>query len=326
MPGRLSPEEIRIYTSDMQTGDVMTLGYRSTGSVLVPEGSFVTTIENETEGTLTSTELLLHVYTYPQSLSWRDMVLIILMVAVQIVSFVLFIITLLSMWIRHRYQRDRGYIPKDLRFRPLPIICFFLIQQVFLAREFYTALYELDPKDVISFKVVIGALILIIAFYGYRRKKDLFHRLIILAVFLLTCADIMMTFSITAGALLYIASYILLCVNFAREDKPGVFRILVWILLSAAGIFFLMRIDGDFGYLRYLAILYIVAGAALVVTAFTHSARTSRGSILLVLAGILIVLNTAASTGSGFSLPKIMPEYNSDPAEVYEETERTTDA
>ena len=345
--GRHSPEETTMYTGNMKAGEVMNIGYLSSGIVIPPEGSSMAYAQYQTEKTLTSKELL-RVYSYSDNMYWRDLVLLILIAAILLITTVLFVITLVSMWIRHRHKRRRGYIPKDLRFRPLPIICFFLIQLVFLAREFYTALYELDPRDVISFKVVIGALILVIAFYGYRRKKDLFHRLIILAVFLLTCADIMMTFSITAGALLYIASYILLCVNFAREDKPGVFRILVWILLSAAGIFFLMRIDGDFGYLRYLAILYIVAGAALVVTAFTHSARTSRGSILLVLAGILIVLNTArgnnfvfhfvsaglhyfavcvlASTGSGFSLPKIMPEYNSDPAEVYEETERTTDA
>ena len=333
--GRHAPEEIRIYTSDMQTGDVMTLGYRSTGSVLVPEGSFVTTIENETEGTLTSTELLLHVYTYPQSLSWRDMVLIILMVAVQIVSFVLFIITLLSMWIRHRYQRDRGYIPKDLRFRPLPIVCFFLIQQVFLTKEFFTALYELHPEVIIGFKSVIGVLTLVIAFYGYRRRKDRFHLMILFAVFLLAGADIMMTTSIAAGALLYIGAYLMLCVNYIREDRPGILRILIWIALSAAGICFVMRLKGDFGYLRYIAILYVITGVALVVTSFTLSARTSRGSFLLFVAGILIVLNTAkvnsfvfhfvsaslhyiavcilASTGNGFSLPRFLQDFAADP-------------
>ena len=161
--------------------------------------------------------------------------------------------------------------------------------------------------------------------------------MIIYAAALLTGADVMMTTSITVGAVLYIAAYILLCVNYAREDRPGIFRILIWIALSAAAIYFLSKVEGDYGYLFYLAALYIISGTALVVTSFTHSARISRGSFLLFTAGILIVLNTAwgnnfflhfgsaalhyiamcivASAGSGFTLPTLVPEYASGPEE-----------
>ena len=267
-------------------------------------------------------------------MTWRDLVLFFLMAAVLLVTSVLFIISLVSMWIRHRYKRKHGFIPKDMRFRPLPIICFFLIQQVFLTKEFITALYKPSSGTIINYKFVIGVLVLIIAVYGYRRRKNRFHRTIIFAVVLLSGADIMMTTSIAAGAVLYIAAYILLCANYAREDRPGILRILIWIALSAAAICYLMRIDGDFGYLRYLAVLYMITGTALVVTSFTHSARISRGSFLLFTAGILIVLNTAwgnnfflhfgsaalhyiamcivASAGSGFTLPTMVPEYVSE--------------
>ena len=283
------------------------------------------------EKELTGSELLLNAFSYPDNVTWRDLVLFFLMTAVLLVTAVLFIISLVSMWIRHRYKRKRGFIPKDMRFRPLPIICFFLIQELFLAKEFITALYKPSPGTINQFKFVIGVLILIIALYGYRRRKNRFHKMIIFAVVLLSGADIMMTTSIAAGAVLYIAAYILLCVNYAWEDRPGIFRILIWIALSAAAIRFLMKIEGDFGYLWYLAVLYIITGTALVVTSFTHSARISRGSFLLFVAGILIVLNTAwgnnfflhfgsaalhyiamcivAGAGSGFTLPTIVPEY-----------------
>ncbi len=328
--GRHSPEDTRTYTAQMHAGDVMKIDFTSSGSSLVPDSSFEVSAKNETEKTAASFELLVRAYESPYGLSWRDLTLFILMAGVLAVTSVLFVITLLSMWLRHRYKKERGYISKAIRFRPLPIICFFLIQQVFLFKEFFTALFDRYPGTISLCKAAIGLLILIIAFYGYRRKKDRFHLLIIFAVLLLTGADLVMTVSITAGALLYIGAYVLLCYDFIDEDKPGIFRILIWIALSATGTYLIMRQQGDFGLLRYLAVLYVIAGAALVVSAFIHSSRTSLGSILLVTAGILIVVNTTrgnsfllhfissglhymavcmmASTGSGYMMPKVLQE------------------
>ena len=332
--GRQAPEETVKYSGDMKNGDVMTITYSAGDRVFSQDGFMVSFTDYQQEKELTGSELLLNAFSYPDNVTWRDLVLFFLMAAVLLVTSVLFIISLVSMWIRHRYKRKHGFIPKDMRFRPLPIICFFLIQQVFLTKEFITALYKPSSGTIINYKFVIGVLVLIIAVYGYRRRKNRFHRTIIFAVVLLSGADIMMTTSIAAGAVLYIAAYILLCANYAREDRPGILRILIWIALSAAAICYLMRIDGDFGYLRYLAVLYMITGTALVVTSFTHSARISRGSFLLFTAGILIVLNTAwgnnfflhfgsaalhyiamcivASAGSGFTLPTMVPEYVSE--------------
>ena len=333
--GRHAPKETLTYTSDMKTGEVMEFGYLASGEVLAPQESSMTSMQYQAEKTLASTNLLYQVYSYQDSFTWRDLVLILLVAGILVVATVIFLITLLSMWIRHHYKRSRGYIPQNVHFRPLPIICFFLIQQVFLIKEFYTALYAPSAAGINGFKLVIGVLILIIAIYGYRRRKNRFHQLIIYSVLVLTAADIMMTTSVIAGGLLYIAAYILLCVNFAMEDKPGIIRILLWAALSAAIIYFMRGTWNDSGYLWILEILYILAGVALVTTAFTHSARVSYGSFLLFVAGILIVLNTArgnsflfhfiaavlhyiavctlASAGSGFRLPKIVPEYTPEP-------------
>ena len=327
--GRHSPKETMTYTKLMKKGEVMEIGYMLPFGVSVPEDTNITYTDYQMGSDLND-ELMRNVYSYQEGMSWRDMVLSLLIAAILSVTSVLFVVTLLLMWLRHRNYRKRGLIAQDVRFRPLPIVCFFLIQQIFLTKEFYTALYSLRPNVVNLFKIVIGLLILVIAFYGYRRKRDRFHKLILFSVILLTGADIMMTTSIEAGAVLYIAGYVLLCVNFIKENKPGAVQILIWIALSAAGTYFIMRIPGEFGHLRFLAVLYVIAGAALIVAAFTHSVRTSQGSFLLVAAGILIVLDTArgssfafhlfsaalhyialsmlASTGSGVTLQGVMQE------------------
>ena len=333
--GRQAPEETMMYTSGMKTGEVMDIGYLASGGVIAPEGSLMTSMQYEGEKTLASNTLLQHVYSIQESITWRDLVLSLLIIVILLISAGIFIITLLSMWIRHHYKRRCGTLPQNLHFRPLPIICFFLIQQVFLVKEFYTALYTPSASAVNIFKLIIGFLILVISYHSYRRRKNRFHLLLIPAVFLLTCADLLMTASIAAGAMLYIAAYLLLCVNFAWEDRPGAFRIVLWGVLSAAVVFIMRITKTNAGNLWVLEIFYLLAGTALVVTGFTHSARISRGSFLLFAAGILMILNMVqggrflihlvsatlhyaavcmlASTGSGFTIPRIASEYAPEP-------------
>ena len=345
--GRQAPEQTLKYTSDMKTGEVMNIVYEGSGGTAAPEGSLEASSQLHTEKTLTGVDLLREVYSYPDAISWRDLVILVLMTGVLLITTVLFIITLLSMWVRHRYKRDRGYIAKDVRFRPLPIICAFLILQIFLAKEFFTGLYHPYPEVVSLFKGIIGLLALVIAFYGYRRAGNHFHLMIIIAVLLLTGSDIMMTTNITAGTVLQSAAFVLLCVNFIRVDRPGWIRILIWIVISAGVICLMAKLTGQSGYQWYLEIAYIVSGAALVVSAFTYSTRSSQGSMLLFVSGILMILNTVsgnniwvnfasaalyyiavctlASTGSGYIIPRIASEYESHTEKDPSATEQTQD-
>ena len=330
-----APEDARKYTCEMKTGDVLNIAFREAGGIAAPEGSLETSSQFNVEKTVTGVDILDDVYDYPDAISWRDLTILVLMAGVLLITTVLFVISLLLMWERHRYKRDRGYIPADMRFRPLPINCVFLVMQLFLAREFVTALYHPHPAVINIFKGVIGLLTLVIAYYGYRRVSDLFHLIIIFAVLLLSGADIMMTTNLTAGTVLQIIAFVLLCADFIRVDRPGLFRIFIWILLSAGLIYLTIKVTGHSGSQRNLEIAYIVSGTALMVSAFTYSARSSHGSILLFASGILTILNTAlggniwvsfasaavyyiavciiASIGSGFIIPRIAPEYKPQP-------------
>ncbi|MCR5448736.1 MAG: hypothetical protein K6F23_05005 [Solobacterium sp.] len=332
--GRHAPEQVAKNTYDAKTGDAMELVLTENGRTEYPGGFYTVSIEYETENAQSGSRIMDYIYR-KTDVNWRDLVLAIIILVLVLIAVVTFIITLLMMWIRHRHRRKRGFIPPDAKFRPLPIICTFLIQMIFIVKEFYSALYEVDPNEINLYKAIMGFLLLIIAFYGYRRKKDRFHLLIMPAVVLLTASDLAMTVSIPVGALLYMSAYILLCYNYIKEDTPGRSQILLFLLMSAASIWFIMKVKGDFGYLRYLAILYMLSGSALVATSFTRSSRTSRGSLLLFVSGILLIVNTArgttfishliasglyyvaavtlAGTGSGFGRPRMIPEYLPEP-------------
>lgn len=330
-----APEDARKYTCEMKKGDVLNIAYREAGGIAAPEGSLEASSQFNIEKTVAGVDILDDVYDYPDAISWRDLTILVLMAGVLLITTVLFVISLLLMWVRHRYKRERGYISADMRFRPLPINCVFLVMQLFLAREFVAALYHPNPAVINIFKGVIGLLTLVIAYYGYRRVSTLFHLIIIFAVILLSGADIMMTTNVAAGTVLQIAVFVMLCVNFIRVDRPGLFRTLIWILLSAGLIYLTIKVTGHSGSQRNLEIAYIVSGTALMVSAFTYSARSSHGSILLFASGILMILNTAlggniwvsfasaavyyiavciiASIGSGFIIPRIASEYKPQP-------------
>ncbi|MBR2844145.1 MAG: hypothetical protein IKF00_02925 [Solobacterium sp.] len=329
--GHHAPDQVEKTDYDAKTGDVMELVLTDSGKTEYPGGFTSVAIEYETAETAqTGSRMLKYIYRN-MDISWRDLVLTFIEFALITIAILTFNVTLVFMWLRHRHKRKRGFIPKDVKFRPLPIVCTFLIQLIFIIKEFYAALYPAEPDEINLYKAIMGFLLLIIAFYGYRRRKDRFHLLIMAAVLLLTASDFGMTVSITAGALLYIAAYILLCYNYVKEDPPGKSQIALFLVMSAASIWFINNLDGDFGHLRYIAILYVISGSALVATSFTRSSRTSRGSLMLFAAGILLILNTVtrttfishliasgmyyigvmtlAGTGSGFARPRVIPEY-----------------
>ncbi len=262
-------------------------------------------------------------------LSWKHIVTIVSAIPVIIVGFLLFLVVTLIAWMRHARMRRKGYIPKTMKFRPLPIFCTLLIFQNYLIEEILVLLGMDSPSDLMRFKAIIGVISLIIAFYGYRRKKDLFHGLLMVAVVLLTAADVVITSRMMVGAILHILAYVFLCVIFIREERPDIRQIISFVFMAGIGIFFILRVPGSYGLLRILAVVYIVASCLMVVSAFPLSRRYFRGAVLLFISGILLINNqingqtflshflslgmyylavvTLASSGSGIARPKMVP-------------------
>ena len=263
-------------------------------------------------------------------LSWKDMIMLMAIVVAVGSSTIFFLVTLLVKYLRHVHRRKKGLIPKDMKFRPLPIFNFFLISQLIIIKELERVLYDMPKTSMAKYKLIIGILILIIAFYGYRRKKDRFHLLIMLSVIMLTAADIAITFSVTWGAILFILSYLLLTYNYIKEDTPDNLQNLAWVLLSTLGTFLVMSAPGTFGHLRVLAVLYVIASSALVCSSYVFPGRTFRGSALLLISGIFVIIGkvfgdlfiphilgvityymaviTLASSGSGYVKQKHVQE------------------
>ena len=270
------------------------------------------------------------VYKNNEYLSWRDSIMTFYVLLLVTVCFFFFLVSLLFKWLRHRHRRKKGLIPKNMRFRPLPIVCFFLIQQTLMIKELASILYNLSPDSTKIFKLIIGILLLLIAFYGYRRKRNTFHLLILVSILFLTVGDLLVTDSLILGGIFFIAAEALLTINFIREDRPDFLQILGWLISATIGIVLVLKAPGNFGVERYLTILYVIFSTGLVASSYFFPGRTFRGSLLLFVAGALSILGavvelpfavrigatlsyyiaviTLASAGSGFIQPRTVPE------------------
>ncbi len=295
--GRQAPAQATIHYFEAKEGDTIAADFYHTGiSEYSVEDSYSETAEFDSEEYLDTNRFIAFERSNIANLTWRDLILVIYIILLILVITVAMVFSILINWMRHRRLRNKGYIPKNVKFRPLPIICMFLILEFYLTGEVYKLLYSAPSNGVSYSKVMITILTVIIAFYGYRRRKDRFHLLIMLSVFLLGAADVLMNVSIRLGACLHIGAYTFLAYNFIREEKPDASQYFAWLIMAALGILFVMTRDGTFGILRVLAVLYVLSSTAMTVAAFPISPRTFRGATLLLLSGFLLIINQVYGT------------------------------
>ena len=301
--GRQTPQEMTTNYFEMKAGESYHMTYEANGDTTSSiEESYSTTGKFDSAEYFNSDRLNSFANSNFEKVSWRDLVLTVFIIIFLAALLVVFIFSLLISWLRFRHIRKRGFVPAEAKFRPLPIVCTFLIVETFFIEEFRAIPYPGQSTINTGAKVLIGVLTLIIAFYGWRRKKDRFHLLLMIEVLILAAADVLMPYSLLFGGVMHIASYLFLTYVFIREDVPGRMQIIIWILISLLGTVYLLRIPGEFGIFRPLAILYVLSSSAMVVSAFHLSSRTFRGSVLLFISGLLLIYNQANGTGGVFHM------------------------
>ena len=329
--GKPAPSTTTVSYYTMKNGEAVDIILNASGGLkYVDNPDNVETQAFNPTSYLSNSQFANFIYKRSISMSWKEWIMFISVSTVITASSLLFFITMLIKYLRHVHRRRKGLISKDTKFRPLPIFNFFLISTLIVVKELSRLLYGLNEESMGKYKLLIGLLILVIAFYGYRRKKDRFHLLIIAAVAVLTVADVVITFSTIWGAILFILAYLLLTYNYVTEDSPDRVQIIVWLVLSAIGTYLVLSVPGDYGYMRLLAIAYIISAFALVCSSYVFPGRTFMGSLMLVLSGVLVIINyiigdnfithilsvityynavmSLAGSGSGYVKPKLVPE------------------
>lgn len=228
--------------------------------------------------------------------SWRQMAL--MAIGIGLLAIAVFCFQFVYLIGRFRFARKmkKGYLSKDSKFNAWPLLSDTAIFLLFLFREFYGVLFPENEVLSLAFKAAIGIITILIAYISYRRRKNDLSLFILIATGVFLAADLLTTSHLAIGGMLHIVAYGLLCYAFIKEEKPDKKQIGLWIFMSLASVFVLSFIKGEYGTLRLMAILYLTAAFAMVITSFPMPRRVFTGSILLFVSGILLIYNQIHGT------------------------------
>jgi hypothetical protein len=230
------------------------------------------------------------------TVSWRDAILWAIGIATSIISLFIFQIVFVVGKLRHNRRIRLGWIPKGTKYRALPQLCVTVIFILYVLMLFDYSLFP-DNKNVITvLKAEIAVLSSLIALIGFLKRRNMLSGFITIGVALLGIADAITANSILAGSLLHIAAYITLTYAYIKEEMPGFRRITTWVIMTGIGVAALMSVDGSYGFLRVIAIVYLAASAAMVISSLVLPRRVFYGSIFLFFAGMLLMYNQINGT------------------------------
>ena len=290
--GRQSSSKTVQYSFDIRKGDNLAITYTTDGKTFYSK--------NETEKqdqvymeemNLDQSAAIRFVRRTMKNMSWRDVVIMILSIVIVFVCLIIFQLLYIVGKIRFRHRVKKGWVPKGTKYRFFPFLCVCNIFLLFLIMQFASALFPEYPILISTFKAVIGAVSILLAVHGLLRRKDRLTGLILVSMIIFTTADILINESIYIGPLLHIAAYLVLTYAFIRQERPGKRQIFLFIVLCAAAIFNLSQVSGDYGWLRIIAMIYVITASAMVTASLTMPRRTFAGTGLLYLSGVLLILN-----------------------------------
>ena len=261
---------------------------------------------------------------------WKNSVIIGLAIVFSVIALLSLQLTYMIGRLRFNRRVKKGWVSSDIKYRPYPFMCVFGMFLLFIIMEFSRALFPDNKNMIVLFKMGISVLSILIALMGYRNRKNNLTRYILITVICLGISDVFMSLSTLIGGCLHIVSYAILTYAFIKEDDPERNQIIIWIVASVCATIGIMSINGQFGFLRFIAIIYVCTAILMVTTSFTMPKRIFVGSVLLFVSGILVIRNevygmtfishiislgiyycaiaTLASAGNRIKLPKLVPE------------------
>ncbi|MBR4164418.1 MAG: hypothetical protein IKR11_12915, partial [Solobacterium sp.] len=273
--------------------------------------------------------------------SWRELTLIFLFIPMVIIALIMFQLTFVVGRIRFSLVVRKGWLPKGTKYRAFPYLCFSAVIMFFVNMELYRALFPEQINGILAYKRIIAIILSAMALYGIIKQKGLLTFMIFMGVILLCSADLVTSQSMVVGPVLHIISCLVLGGAFFMEEKASRRQIILWIVLSLIGIFMLSGIKGDYGILKVIAMIYVVAGLMMVCASINMPRRTFTGALLLFVSGILLMRNeidgttflshivslgifyigvaSVAGTGTQTRLPRLVPYVEPEKPEEKEE-------
>ncbi len=222
---------------------------------------------------------------------WRDTVIYIISGILIAAALLFFLLSYSIGKTRFRRRMKMGWIPEGTKYRMFPIFCIHLIFMLLIMMQVFHVLIPDDLQLQFRYKLAIGIISVLVAGLGFLQRRSFLSGFILIALVILTTADIITTDHLMIGSIMHITAYLVLSFAFMKEDPPELKQFAIWIILSVAGILWLSLISGEYGLLRLFAMIYLCTALLMITMSFGMPRRVFIGTLNLFLAGISLMYN-----------------------------------
>ena len=225
-------------------------------------------------------------------LDWQQLVIIAFTLPLLLITLIsLFITTQLGRQ-RLRIKKREGVVNEAVKYDSRPAWCLHAILLLFLLQEL---LYWLMPNYMIQrsiLKLIIGALLIYLAYRGYKRQPTPLSRIIVLSLFIFTLADIVINYSFGGAMLIYAVAEGFLTYHFFKYEKPVTWQYILWIAGCVLGIVIIATNRNLARKAAIEMIIYVIVLMAFLASSVTMPKKIRFGAVLLVVSNIMVFINT----------------------------------
>ena len=228
------------------------------------------------------------------NLSWRQIIILAYCLLIFVILLLIYGITVGIQKHRFKGKVKEGSLPATAKFNKRNYVLLFIATFLFCFQEL---LYWLMPEFMTSrsaLKLAIGVILLYIGYQGYRKQPSALSKFIIISMILFTAADIAINYSFIVGIIIYGVGEGALSYQFIKYDKPEKWQIIMWVLLSVVA-FLVVYLTKNMSFnMRVYIFLYSLILGGMLITSFTMPKKIRFGSIILLVANVLLFTNEIA--------------------------------
>ena len=224
------------------------------------------------------------------NLDWRQIILIAYTIPIIVLCLLVFVIIWAVGAHRLRRKKRMGEVELTAKYRRYPAAFVAVSLGLFLVQEL---LYWLMPQYMVYrsvLKGVIGLLLCLMAYLGYRRKNSRlsFHTVIALAISV--AADILINYSFSGGMLLFAIAEGVLVYNYFRHESPEKWQYVLWITGIICSWLIISNSGLNDEMVRQMT-AYIVILSALGVLSLNMPKKMRAGALLLIMSNVFLFIN-----------------------------------
>ena len=230
------------------------------------------------------------------NLSWKQMIVLTYTLPIIIATLLAYLMAwaLGSLSTRRKIRLER--LAPDTKYEKLTAFSLITCTSLYLVQELYYWMIPEEKGVRTIMKAVIGILMLVVAYTGYKKRKTELSLFITIAIGVMMVADLTINYSFRLGTIIYAIAAIILCVGCYRFNKPENWQYALWFVLATIAIAAVSHYFGAaLGNFALAVYIYVLVLTALLLLSLQQPRRIRTGIMLLILGDLIMLIDVTNS-------------------------------